>query len=107
MSKLWSFSTTVRNPERIKDFLRILKQLEGKPFNKENQINFQILLIQNKYYKPTNIPERYKKYYDNPELEMTFEIAKNIFDIQEYKDPAMRGRQSANPLNKPRYCYEY
>jgi len=28
----WSISTTVRNPERLRDFLRVLKLLEGKPY---------------------------------------------------------------------------
>lgn len=44
----WSFSTTVRNPSSLRDFLKVLKKLEGKPFDKENQIMFQILLIKNR-----------------------------------------------------------
>ena len=56
--KLWSISTTIRNPERLRDFLYILKQLEGLPFNNENQIKYQILLIQNRLYKPTEIPQK-------------------------------------------------
>ncbi|MHB9294838.1 hypothetical protein PilKf_00569 [Pillotina sp. SPG140] len=28
--RLWSISTTVRSPERIRSFLKVLKQLEGK-----------------------------------------------------------------------------
>ena len=39
--KTWSISTTVRNPERIRDFLKILKLLEGHPFNKGNQEKYQ------------------------------------------------------------------
>jgi hypothetical protein len=35
MKKPWSISTTVRNPERLRDFLIVLKQLEGHPFDKE------------------------------------------------------------------------
>jgi len=30
MKKPWSISTTVRNPERLRHFLRVLKRLEGK-----------------------------------------------------------------------------
>ena len=98
--RLWSISTTVRNPDRLRNFLKILKLLEGKPFNSENQKNYQILLIQHKFYYPTNIPSKYKKFYDNPELSLSFRDAKKIFFYQNYKDPAMRGRQSVNPLNK-------
>lgn len=98
--KLWSISTTVRNPERIRNFLKVLKLLEGQPFNSDNQEKYQILLIQHKFYFPTNIPTKFQKYYDNPELPMPFKDAKEIFYYQKYKDPAMRGRQSVNPLNK-------
>jgi len=74
--------------------------LEGQPFNSDNQERYQILLIQHKLYFPMNIPGEYQKYYDNPELEIPYEDAKEIFYHQKYEDPAMRGRQSVNPLNK-------
>lgn len=98
--KPWSISTTVRNPERIRNFLKVLKLLEGKPFDVENQEKYQVLLIQYKFYNPTNIPVKFQKYYDNPELEIPYEVAENIFHHQQYEDPAMRGRQSVNPINK-------
>lgn len=98
--KPWSISTTVRNPERIRNFLKVLKLLEGKPFNADNQEKYQVLLIQHKFYKPTNISAKFQKYYDNPGLEMPYEVAENIFHHQQYEDPAMRGRQSVNPINK-------
>ena len=40
MKKPWSISTTVRNPDRLRDFLRVLKELEGQTFNSDNQIKF-------------------------------------------------------------------
>lgn len=98
--RLWSISTTVRNPDRLRNFLKVLKLLEGKPFNSENQKNYQILLIQHKLYYPTNVPSKYQKFYDNPELSLSFRDAAEIFLNQNYQDPAMRGRQSVNPLNK-------
>jgi len=97
---LWSISTTVRNPERTRSFLKVLKLLEGQPFNADNQKKYQILLTQHKVYKPTDIPNEFQKYYETPELEIPYDDAKGIFYHQQYKDPAMRGRQSANPLNK-------
>lgn len=102
--KLWSISTTVRNPERLKNFLKVLKFLEGEKFNQENQKKYQILLIQHKYYFPTNIPDKFRKYYENIELEIPYEVAEEIFNYQNYNDPAMRGRQSVNPLNKLGFC---
>lgn len=102
--KLWSISTTVRNPERLRNFLKVLQMLEGKPFNLNNQKKYQILLIQHKFYIPTNIPLYYKKYYENFELPMSYKDAEKIFNYQKYEDPAMRGRQSVNPLNKLGFC---
>ncbi|MDI6756702.1 MAG: AlwI family type II restriction endonuclease [Endomicrobiia bacterium] len=82
----------------------MLKLLEGQPFTIENQKKYQILLIQQKFYFPTNVPAKFQKYYDNPELTMPLEAAKEIFYFQKYEDPAMRGRQSVNPLNKLGFC---
>jgi hypothetical protein len=98
--KPWSISTTVRNPERLRNFLKVLKLLEGKPFTTENQIRYQILLIQNRYYKPETIQDKYRKYYEDLQSEIPYEVAKEIFYYQDYEDPPMRGRQSVNPLNK-------
>jgi len=98
--KLWSIFTTVRNPERLRNFLKVLKHLEGEPFTSDNQKYYQILLIQHKFYYPTKIPTKHQKYYDNPEMPIPFKDAEEIFYLQNYEDPAMRGRQSVNPLNK-------
>ncbi len=109
MKKPWSISTTVRNPERLRDFLRVLKEIEGQPFNSGNQIKYQILLIQNKLYKPTKLNKKQKEYFDNIEKEMPFSVAEAIFNAQGgqakgYMDPAMRGRNSVAPLNKMGLC---
>lgn len=104
MKKPWSISTTVRNPYRLRNFLSVLKNLEGKPFDYENQIKYQILLIQNKYYKPTNLTKDQETYFNDMEIDMPFDVAKKIFDAQNYKDPAMRGRNSVAPLNKMGLC---
>lgn len=96
----WSISTTVRNPERIRDFLRILKTIEGEIFNSNTQIKFQILLIQNHLYTPTNIDAEYQPYFDDLTQPMPYEIAETVFHSKNYEDPPMRGRQSANPINK-------
>jgi len=104
MKKPWSISTTVRNPDRLRGFLGVLKELEGQPFNSENQIKYQILLIQNKFYKPTDLTKEQEEYFDDIEKEMPFPVAKEIFNGQGYEDPAMRGRNSVAPLNKMGLC---
>ncbi len=100
MRKPWSISTTVRNPERLRDFLRVLRKLEGQSFDTDNQIKYQVLLIQKRLYKPLNIHLKFRKYYEEPETVIPYEVAKEIFYAQKYEDPPMRGRQSVNPLNK-------
>ncbi|MEW6170895.1 MAG: AlwI family type II restriction endonuclease [Candidatus Omnitrophota bacterium] len=96
----WSISTTVRNPERLKDFLKVLKQLEGSDFKSKNQIQYQVLLIKERLYSPTKIPTSYRALIDDFAKEIPLDIARKIFDFQHYEDPPMRGRQSVNPLNK-------
>jgi len=96
----WSISTTVRNPERLRNFLRVLKQLEGSDFNRENQIKYQVLLIKERLYRPTKIPSAYRTLIDDITKDISYDEAKDIFDAQHYEDPPMRGRQSVNPLNK-------
>jgi len=81
MKKPWSISTTVRNPERLRNFLNVLKILEGQPFNSDNQIKYQILLIQHKLYKPTQLTKEQEGYYKDIEKEMwqnKFLILNNI-----------------------------
>ncbi|RKX93429.1 MAG: hypothetical protein DRP84_08480 [Spirochaetes bacterium] len=97
---LWSISTTVRNPERLIDFLRVLKQLEGVNFDKNTQMKYQILLIKERIYTPTKIPTKYRDLFYDIRRDLPYEVAEEIFFYQNYKDPPMRGRQSVNPLNK-------
>jgi hypothetical protein len=84
--------------------LGVLKELEGQLFNSENQIKYQILLIQNKLYKPADLTKEQEEYFDDIEKEMPFSAAEEIFNAQNYEDPAMRGRNSVAPLNKMGLC---
>lgn len=103
MKKPWSLSTTVRNPERIISFLHTLKKIEGKKFDSDMQKHFQILLIQNKHYRPSNMTDKQNNYFENPEP-MTFDQATEIFNSKKYVDPSMRGRQSFAILKKMGLC---
>lgn len=106
MIKPWSISTTVRNPERIRDFLFVLKKMEGNVWNAENQRKFQILLIQYKMYGYGNnqfyngLSTVQKELMSNQNI-ISYEDAEGILDTKNYIGGGdMRGRQSYNPLEK-------
>ena len=102
----WSLSTTIRNPERILPFLRVLKEMEGEEFDEIGQKKFQTLLIQNRLYKPTGLDEKLELYYETMEDKMTFEQAEGIFEHMRIrsnelqKSIGLRGRTSVAPLTK-------
>ncbi|AQQ69754.1 AlwI restriction endonuclease [Limihaloglobus sulfuriphilus] len=106
MRKPWSITTTLRNPNRLKDFLMVLHELNGLEWSKENQIKYQILLIKNRIYgygSPqfySDLPSELVDLINDLSKDISFEKAKDIFHLKQYKDPDMRGRQSINPLKK-------
>lgn len=100
--KLWSISTTVRNPYRLKDFLYSLRDLDGKEWNNKTQIQYQATLIQDRFYTPTpgNLSKEQIEILEDPTYKMSYKEAYNIFIDKQYEDPAMRGRTSFKPLEK-------
>ena len=101
MAYNWSISTTLRNPKRMIDWLKVVNEnLIGERWNEDTQIRLQILLIQEKLYKPLNLTANEKEIYESFDLEFSFEEPERIFNRQNYTDPAMRGRNSLSPLKK-------
>lgn len=106
MKKPWSITTTLRNPERLRNFLLVLRQLENSTWDIVNQKKYQILLIQSRVYGYESrqfyngLPQEMIDLIDDPLQEISFEQAQEIFNAKRYEDPAMRGRQSLNPLKK-------
>ncbi len=106
MKKPWSITTTVRNPGRLKDFLVVAKELEGQKWDLETQKKYQILLIRHRLYGYGSVQfyngltSAQVKLLDDLSKDIAFDQAKAIFDSKGYEDPAMRGRQSFNPLRK-------
>lgn len=106
MKKPWSITTTLRNPDRLRSFLLVLRELEGEEWNEKNQIKYQILLIKNRFYGYgstqfyNSLSDEHVQILENIEKEVSFEEAKDIFESKGYESPAMRGRQSINPLKK-------
>ncbi|KKS55962.1 MAG: hypothetical protein UV20_C0019G0006 [Candidatus Magasanikbacteria bacterium GW2011_GWA2_42_32] len=55
MARVWSFNTTMRNPERMEEMLRALVELEGVPFDAKGQRLFFGSQIKKRLYKPRRI----------------------------------------------------
>lgn len=106
MKKPWSITTTIRNPDRLRDFLIVLKQLENCEWNLKNQKKYQVLLIKERLYGYGNnqfydgLSQENLDLIDDPAREIPFKRAEEVFDAKNYEDPSMRGRQSINPLKK-------
>lgn len=106
MSKAWSITTTVRNPERLRDFLIALQPLVGEEWNNENQETYQKLLIKNRLYGfgsqqfYNGLPREIVQIVNDVDSEIDDATIDRIVKIKNYKDFAMRGRQSINPLTK-------
>src|SRR4030065_191449 len=107
----WSISTTVRNPERLRPFLKVLKKIEGEIWDNETQRKYQTLLIQERVYGFENSQfynvSRQCRALTREQIRLivsmepiTYDQAKEIFETKNYVDPAHRGRESINPLKK-------
>lgn len=102
----WSITTTMRNPYRLRDFLAVLKTMEGIEWNRDTQSEYQIRLIQQRLYGYSN-PQFYNglstdqvALVDDKTRKITLAAARQIFLAKNYEDPPIRGRQSVNPLKK-------
>lgn len=104
MCKVWSISTTIRNPKRIPGFLSVAKKLEGEVWDEEGQVKYQTLLIMYKEYEPNGCWNQLSRIPDDLDdkenYNVAYDIANNIMDIKGYTDKPMRGRQSLNTLRK-------
>ena len=106
MLKAWSITTTVRNPERLRDFLVAFQPLENKVWNNNTQESYQKLLIKNRLYGfgstqfYNGLTADIIKTINNTDIEISDEIIGEILRLKDYTAFAMRGRQSLNPLTK-------
>ncbi len=110
LMRFWSVSTTIRNPERIRSFLQVLRLMEGETWSKENQKNFQVLLIQYKVYGfgekqfHSSLSREQNNWLDSDSI--TYSQAEIILDSKNYVGGGdMRGRQSFNPIEKMGLAY--
>jgi hypothetical protein len=107
MLKPWSISTTLRNPFRIVDFLRVLNEnLAGSIWSRETQSLFQVHLIKNRMYGlesaefKNGIPDNLYQKFSNVEEEFSLDDAWEIVKAKNYRDFPMRGRTSFSPLKE-------
>lgn len=117
MKKPWSITTTTRSPYRLREQLRILNDnFVNLEWTRENQINFQISLIQHRLYGYSEengfsaqflngLSDNHKNIFTDFLHDLTFDEAKEIFESKNYRDPSMRGRQSFNPFKKFGFVY--
>jgi hypothetical protein len=98
--KAWSISTTIRNPERIPDFMKAVEPIVGSSWSKDTQIEYFANQIAIGVYKPTEAnlsPENIQLLKDE-DAEISLAKAYEIIDEKEYTDVHMRGRTAMSPL---------
>jgi hypothetical protein len=111
MKKPWSISTTLRNPARIRDFLKVLKTLQNEKWTRDVQRKFQILLTQKKLYGYNSI-QFYNGLSDEhlalmkKEDELSYEKIEAILNSKNYVGGLdSRGRHSFKPIEKMGLVY--
>lgn len=106
MPKVWSFNTTVRNPERIFNFLKVLSEFAGKIFDDQTQSDFFRRCVQKRLYKPTGRtlkePHLIAAVNEDSGDDISDEILNEIIAIFDSKevDSAGRGRTTAGIINR-------
>ena len=102
MPQVWSFNTTVRNPDRVKSFLRTLKELEGVTFDEIGQEKFFGLQIKKRLYTPTPRTlvddDLIKAVQNDTGNDLEDSIVNRI--VTKREDAPLRGRTTAGILNK-------
>ena len=98
--KAWSISTTIRNPERIPDFLRAVEPIVGSLWNHESQTEFFANQIALRCYKPTNknLSARSIQLLDDEDSSLDIAMAHVIIEEKQYKEIHLRGRTAMSPL---------
>lgn len=110
MAKVWSFNTTIRNPERMENMLRALAELEGQDFNEHGQEVFFGLQIKKRLYKPERAtlqePDLISAVYDEENADdLEDSVVQRI--VGKYRgsvNAAGRGRTAAGILNRFGLC---
>ena len=87
MKKPWSITTTIRNPDRIKNLVTVASSLEGKTWDDSTQVLFQILLIKERLYGFGNaqfyngLPSDLVGDYDDINKPVSLNFATKLFNL--------------------------
>jgi len=98
--KAWSISTTIRNPERIPDFIKAVEPIVGATWNHDTQIAYFANQIALRCYKPTNtnLSAKNIQLLNDEDSEISLPKVYEIIEEKNYEDVHMRGRTSMSPL---------
>lgn len=99
--KTWSISTSIRNPERIPDFMRAIALMEGRRWDTKAQTDYyihQIALRIRSKIRRTKLSRESIAALDGPTETLSFDQAKRIYIENEYVGEGMRGRQDIKVL---------
>lgn len=100
--KFWSISTSIRNPERIPDFMRAIALMEGRTWDVQAQADYyihQIALRIRSKIRRSNLSAESLAALDSPTETITFDQAKKIYEENNYVGDGMRGRQDIKVLS--------
>lgn len=103
MAKNWSINPDTRNPDRIREFLRVLAEFEGHVFDEKTQIAFFRRIVQRKLYIPNGVRNNpvFQSYYAGEE-ELPEEVLNQV--MRQVKEQGLRGRGKAAPLSHFGFC---
>lgn len=83
------YTTTIRNPERYKDFMNVLKEFDGEILNDNTVKAVEIKLFQLGLYRPLRIPDTVKAKWESTqrgefsEEALTVEEASCVYDLND------------------------
>ena len=92
MRKLWSFNTTLRNPDRVVDFFNVLAKFEDEEWNEKTQTQYFLEQIQERIYKPSKLNEVEENNYQDESYKFSNDELVNMA-TRSNKELSIRGRQ--------------
>lgn len=93
--KVWSISTSIRDPLRVPDFLRALSKVQGQAWDHKSQDDFyiyQIALRVRKKISRAKLSTESIQLLDSSEDDLSYAQARRIFEEHQYVGRGMRGR---------------
>jgi len=105
MANVWSFNTTVRNPERMEKLLHILSEMEGITFDAAGQEQFFGLQIKKRFYTPmrSTLGDELTAAVYNSDQNEDLDDSVVLRILEKYRgsvDSSGRGRTSVAVLNR-------